>query len=380
MLTKLRLSLLCFAGACLANAQTSIFHVVPTPNFFPSGNDALNAVSASSPSDIWAVGQSTIHFNGTVWTAVSAPHLTGMNENALLGVADLSPTNAWAVGYTTTPSQTQLLEHWDGTEWSDSPGPRLPEGSEPYLSSISADSPTDIWAAGHILQDDMLQLFGLIEHYNGTTWTVAEIPTTPFLNSIAAISSDDVWVGGYSGETGETSKTFLAHWNGTEWTQVPSPNVGTGANAINGLAAIATNNVWAVGYSTAKPDQDPTFNLIEHWNGTEWSVVTSPNVGPTTGYQSNRLFGITAFSGTDLWAFGSSFAPNGSGQQLSLAMQGNGTTWTIMPTPSPDANGFRSDVLFGGAFVGPGDLYIVGSQDEAPSPITGTLVLNTTGG
>jgi hypothetical protein len=129
VLTKLRLSLLCFAGACLANAQTSIFHVVPTPNFFPSGNDALNAVSASSPSDIWAVGQSTIHFNGTVWTAVSAPHLTGMNENALLGVADLSPTNAWAVGYTTTPSQTQLLEHWDGTEWSDSPGPRLPEGS-----------------------------------------------------------------------------------------------------------------------------------------------------------------------------------------------------------------------------------------------------------
>jgi hypothetical protein len=377
---KLNLSLLCVAGACLASAQTSLFHVVPTPNFFPSGNDALNAVSASSAGDIWAVGQSTIHFDGTVWTAVSAPHLTGLNENALLGVADLSPTNAWAVGYTITPSQTQLLEHWDGTEWSDFPGPRLPKGSEAYLSSISADSPTDIWAAGHILQDDMQQLFGLIEHYDGTTWTFTEIPFTPFLNAIAAISPDDVWVAGYSGETGEDSKTFLSHWNGTEWTQVPSPNVGSGANAINGLVAVATNNVWAVGYSTAKPDQDPTFNLIEHWNGTEWSVVTSPNVGPTTGYQSNRLFGITAVSATDLWAFGSSFAPNGSGQQLSLAMQGNGTTWTIMPTPSPDANGFRSDVLFGGAVAGPGNLYIVGSQDEAPSPITGTLVLHTTGG
>jgi hypothetical protein len=375
-----KLLFLCAAGACLANAQTSIFHVVPTPNFFPSGNDSLNAVSASSPSDIWAVGQSTIHFDGTVWTAVGAPNLTGMNENALLGVVDLSPTNAWAVGYTTTPSQTQLLEHWNGTEWSDAPGPKLPEGSEPYLSSVSADSPTDIWAAGHILQDDMLQLFGLIEHYDGTSWTATDIPFTPFLNAIAAISPDDVWVGGYSGETGETSKTYLAHWNGTEWTQVTSPNVGTGANAINGLVAIATDNVWAVGYSTAKPDQDPTFNLIEHWNGTEWSVVTSPNVGPTTGYQSNRLFGITAFSAADLWAFGSSFAADGSGQQLSLAMQGNGTTWTIMPTPSPDANGFRSDVLFGGVVVGPGSLYIAGSQDEAPSPITGTLVLHTTGG
>ena len=247
MLIKLKLLLLWMASVCLANAQTSIFQVVSTPNFFPSGNDALNAVSASSPSDIWAVGQSTIHFDGTVWTAVSAPHLTGMNENALLGVADLSPTNAWAVGYTITPNSTQLLEHWDGTEWSDFPGPKLPEGSSTYLSSISADSPTEIWAAGHILQDDQRQLVGLIEHFDGTSWKAMEIPTTPFLNAIAAISSDDVWVAGYSGETGENSKTFLAHWNGTEWTQVTTPNVGTGANAINGLAALDTNNVWAVG-------------------------------------------------------------------------------------------------------------------------------------
>jgi hypothetical protein len=51
-----------------AAAGQSIFQVVPTPN--ENFNNGLFAVSASSPSDIWAVGQSTIHFDGTTWTAI----------------------------------------------------------------------------------------------------------------------------------------------------------------------------------------------------------------------------------------------------------------------------------------------------------------------
>lgn len=43
----------------------SIFEVV-APNLHPAPyQDNLLAVSASSPSEIWAVGQTTIHFDGT---------------------------------------------------------------------------------------------------------------------------------------------------------------------------------------------------------------------------------------------------------------------------------------------------------------------------
>jgi hypothetical protein len=70
------------------------------------------------------------------------------------------------------------------------------------------------------------------------------------------------------------------------------------------VAALAPNNVWAVG-SFVKATKGPTLTLIEHYDGSEWSVVPSPNVGPHSMFQSNRLFGITAVSPTDIWAFGS---------------------------------------------------------------------------
>src|ERR1035441_1167307 len=64
-------------------AGQSIFHVVPTPN--ENFNNGLQAVSAFSPRDIWAVGQSTIHFDGAKWTAFPAPTINGDNPSFLGG-------------------------------------------------------------------------------------------------------------------------------------------------------------------------------------------------------------------------------------------------------------------------------------------------------
>ncbi len=80
-----------------AQGQTqasSTFEVVRTPNENP--NSELFAASASSPNDIWAVGQSTIHFDGTMWTAFPAPMIKGDNNSFLQGVVAISPTLAWA--------------------------------------------------------------------------------------------------------------------------------------------------------------------------------------------------------------------------------------------------------------------------------------------
>src|SRR5690242_5856125 len=83
------------AAASVAPAGVT-FRVVPTPN--DNFNNGLQAASASSPNDIWAVGQSTIHFDGTKWTAFPAAKIAGNNTGFLGGVADISPTQAWAVG------------------------------------------------------------------------------------------------------------------------------------------------------------------------------------------------------------------------------------------------------------------------------------------
>jgi hypothetical protein len=69
-----------------AQGQTetgSTFQVVPTPNENP--NSELFAASASSPNDIWAVGQSAIHFDGTTWMAFPAPMIKGDNNSFLQG-------------------------------------------------------------------------------------------------------------------------------------------------------------------------------------------------------------------------------------------------------------------------------------------------------
>src|SRR5690349_8801242 len=71
----MRLALIC--TPVLTFAQSS-FQVVPTPNGnHGARNNSLNAAASSSPSDIWAVGQTTIHFDGSQWTAFNAPMITG---------------------------------------------------------------------------------------------------------------------------------------------------------------------------------------------------------------------------------------------------------------------------------------------------------------
>ena len=92
----------------------SIFKVVPTPNENGRLNNDLFAASASSPNDIWAVGQSTIHFDGKKWTAFPAPRIKGDNTGFLQGVVAISPTLAWTAGNVITPEPNpgQVIEQW----------------------------------------------------------------------------------------------------------------------------------------------------------------------------------------------------------------------------------------------------------------------------
>src|ERR1700691_1710643 len=126
-------------------AGQSIFHVVPTPNNNMGDND-LFAASASSPSDIWAVGESVIHFDGATWTAFPAPGIDGIPPSEFNGVADISPTDAWAAGNVSAPvilgggpNFQPVIEHWDGTQWSVFPSaPFNKPGDFAQLSAMTA--------------------------------------------------------------------------------------------------------------------------------------------------------------------------------------------------------------------------------------------------
>jgi hypothetical protein len=125
---------------------------------------------------------------------------------------------------------------------------------------------------------------------------------------------------------------------------------------------LAPNDVWAAGYYTQDVNSTrPALTLIEHFDGTSWKIVTSRNVGPNSVYQSNQFYGITAVSASDIWAFGSFFAADGSGQQATLVEHYDGTTWRIVPSPSP-VDTFRADILFGGMVIPQGNVLLVGNK------------------
>ncbi len=358
-----------------------IFHVVPTPN--ENFDNNLQAASASSPTDIWAVGQCTIHYNGTSWTAYPAPMINGNNTSFLGGVVDISPTLAWAAGTVNIglSNPGQVIEQWNGTAWSVYPGPTFGAGDDPNIFGMAFTSADDIWAVGDILEDGGEILTGLFEHWDGTQWSYTTGgPGVAILSNASADAPDDAWAVGYNAEVIDGYTTLAMHWNGSTWESVSTPNVGGGSNYLNGVLALAPDNVWAVGYSTPEPppQSTATLTLIEHYNGTSWSVIPSPNVGPANSYQSNRLFGITANSPTDIYAFGSYFASNGSGHQMTLLLHWNGVKWAIIPSPNPTKGGFLSDILWAGVVPSPGDVWIFGDEDEAPNE--DTLAINTTKG
>jgi hypothetical protein len=95
------------------------------------------------------------------------------------------------------------------------------------------------------------------------------------------------------------------------WSVVPSPNVGSGSNEPSAVAAISASNVWMVGYYQNSSNIAQT--LIEHWNGTSWSVVPSPNAGSSHNY----LYGVARVPGSSkVWAVGTFRSSSGIDQTL----------------------------------------------------------------
>src|SRR6266568_1670204 len=311
------------SGAASASACVSWTGVQP-PSPGTSGN-ALSSAAVLSSCNAWAVGhysngtadQTLVeHWNGSAWKQVASPDPGGADRNNTLdGVAAVSSANIWAVGsyINGTTSQT-LIEHWNGTAWTQVASPNLGFGDR--LSGVAAVSSSNVWAVGFYSNGTVPQT--LILHWNGTAWKHVSSPnpggrdSTDFLAGIAATSSTSIWaVGWYSDCTCDIppQNTLVLHWNGTAWTHVSSPSPGgSNGNLLSGVAGLSSSNAWAVGsYSNGTAQQ----TLVEHWNGTAWRHVSSPDPGGAS--QNNALNGVAASSSTSLWAVGYYF--NGTADQ-----------------------------------------------------------------
>ena len=180
-----------------------------------------------------------------------------------------------------------------------SPNPSYPAGAN--LNAITAISPSDIWAVGSFYNASFtISAFAL--HYNGTAWSVTILPqpavtgpSSPILHGVTTVASNNVWAVGNKGGTGGWV-TLVAHWNGSAWTTVTSPNAANN-NFLRGVSATSATDIWAVGSSINDPNNGVSVShtLIEHWNGTVWRILPSPNVGAG----NNALLAVAARSPSD---------------------------------------------------------------------------------
>ena len=363
------------AGSGAAGAAGAAGTAAPSP-LGPAPSTLRPAIHPSEPGRFYAVAVTS----GNAWAVGLQPsnslimHLSRIRGvykwrvsftkpvGYFLGVAATSPGNAWAVGGTNWFSPTQTLaEHWNGKTWTRVPTP-TPDGSA-YFNAVAATSASNAWAVGLITPGGPgvpALTTPLIEHWNGKAWTVAKFPEPADggqFNGVAATSASNVWAVGSTGANsiaaGQT--TLIEHWNGKSWTRVPSPSPkGTGTGSVlAGVAATGPDNAWADGET---PNSGPAKSLIEHWNGTRWAVLPSPN---PTG--DTYLTGIAAASSTDAWAVGYTNPTTCSPNCGTAAFHWNGKKWAV--TQSIDPPGSYLDVLEGVVIISSDNAWAVGTYN-----------------
>jgi hypothetical protein len=360
------------AAAATPAATSTNFSVDPTPSV---SSGTLRATAAIADNDIWAVGAGNVqdgllveHFNGKRWSLVPTPALSsgGINRpgGQFFGVAGTASNDVWAVGVKTGPDNPdfgeQLIEHWDGTAWSEVTSP-LVEGDS--LRAVAAVSANDVWAVGDRSEQGFEN--ALLEHWDGTAWSILPDSSisgaaagTGLLVSVSADASNDVWAVG--------AETLL-HFNGTTWSEVPSPLL-----SANSVTALSATNAWAVGtISVFANHRQHTKPAIEHWDGTSWSIVSSPNPNPAPT-KDTALYGIAAILANDIWAVGAGNFSTTSGT-ATLIEHWDGTSWTIVSSPDP---GNASNALFAVAARSDGTVVAVGDQQNNGFDPTPLIVRN----
>lgn len=264
------------------------------------------------------------------------------------GIAAAAPNDVWAVGFSAADlfsPRESLIEHWNGTAWSIVPSAEL-ESESSWLQDVAVISPSDVWAVGSSKQSDTTS-GTLIQHWNGTMWSLVPSPNGPLANnslvSVSGAAANDVWaVGSAFQESSLPTASLILHWNGTDWQIVSSPTNG----AFIRVVAKATNDVWALAHAS---DWGPNFYSraqLLHWDGAAWSLVTEFDLSASESDGTESVTDMLAWADDDIWVTGTF--------HLGHSFQGRtwhwgGTRWAQVdgnPAPIKSLAGTRPKIMW----------------------------------
>ncbi len=212
------------------------------------------------------------------WTQDPSPAVTG-KFYSLNSIAAISENDVWAVGKIDLKTLTM---HWDGAQWSVVPSPSI-DAPINILTAVSGVSSNDVWAVGYAAGNSINSSAGpLTMHWNGIRWSMVDNQAPGEINAVDALSATDVWAVGDRGRGQNGGQPFIAHWDGSQWSYTDSRQLHVN-DYMQGVVALAKDNVWAVGSS------------ILHWDGSQWNTVIR---------DAGDLNAVAASAPDDVWAVG----------------------------------------------------------------------------
>jgi hypothetical protein len=193
----------------------------------------------------------------------------------------------------------------------------------PELNGGVAASAKSAWVVGNTYQTEN-SLF--LAHWNGTRWSQVAGPSA-LRSTSASVSPGPIAMSGaalwaFPSQYASTTKVYAARLSGGHWTLWRL----RGAMRIDGAAVFGNSDVWAFGEALLPKgwtglENGPAF--AEHFDGKRWRRVSLPGV-PLI---------VRALSRTDIWAYGPTNRTASAENQSFVAMHWNGAKWRTLAIP-----------------------------------------------
>ena len=260
--------------------------------------------------------------------------------DALNDIACPSATTCIAVG--TKDGNRPAVLRWNGTIWSVDTS-AMPSQFNNF-NLLACSSPTHCFATS--------QGSIVVAEWNGHAWSPATVPRVSLydgFNDLTCASATSCFAVGQTVAAG-VNQTLIEHWDGSSWSLMTSPATPADfAFFLESISCPSATSCFVVGTEQGAPDI--TNTLVERWNGSAWAIVASPNSAELT--IDNRLDSVACASETDCVAAGGS----------QLFERWDGMTWAVVAPAAP--NGITPGDSRGVACASPTNCFSVGYNGTA---------------
>jgi hypothetical protein len=277
-------------------------------------------------------------WNGKRWTTQRSAVPAGAKSAQPLDVSCVSTKRCMAVGrYVNAHNATvPLAEGWNGKKWIVQRAP-IPAGAvRATLRGVACPSKTVCFAGG-VTKGRTGKFKTLIERFNGHGWSVQAAPNpsgalgSELINVSCTSPRACIGVGDFVDRNGVVHH-LADRWDGSHWSlqQLPAPAAGATRSELVGVWCSVTSDCEAVGYYTAPGTGNPTLGYAAAWNGSSWTIQQMP---APVGAEQFLPLDVSCTSGLNCTATGQAVSP----QKVisTLVEQWNGTSWTLQSTPKP---------------------------------------------